>query len=199
MTQAAQQAGEQVGKFFDLLSASGEKRIRSRFCLEMFMCSLMSLPCWPWWLSSNFATGGYEENNGDLQLLDFRYFLKNNLTVKLTNVWKAGCEGQTTRFALACNISSKIIEPIQPGALFHFTWCFYLRFFLLCLQFVYSGLQWLWHSNLKCFCLRSRCAILRFGRISDEVDLFQVELLQCVVRNLKKKNMNSICLDNVNV
>lgn len=43
---------------------------------------------------------------------------------------------QTTRFALACNISSKIIEPIQ-----------------------------------------SRCAILRFGRISDEEMIVRLKLI----------------------
>lgn len=43
---------------------------------------------------------------------------------------------QTTRFALACNISSKIIEPIQ-----------------------------------------SRCAILRFGRISDEEMMLRLKLV----------------------
>lgn len=60
----------------------------------------------------------------------YYYVIAYNLRSR-SSVFVVSFRGQTTRFALACNISSKIIEPIQ-----------------------------------------SRCAILRFGRISEE-DMMQ--------------------------
>ncbi len=55
---------------------------------------------------------------------------------------------KTTRFALACNTSDKIIEPIQVGN--HTS----ILIFILSLSFLFSF-------------FKSRCAMIRYGKLTD--------------------------------
>ena len=56
---------------------------------------------------------GHASNNGDLQLPPQRRSICDSVTQRGL---VSSASGESTRFALACNISSKIIEPIQPWA-----------------------------------------------------------------------------------
>lgn len=106
------------------------------------------------------------------------FFLNSRLNSKLKlNSMTAGAQqtmrrtmekfSNTTRFALACNQSTKIIEPIQVqqffGALNFFCFCF-------CFNFVF---------------FKSRCAILRYTRLSDEQILKRV--MEVIEAGLKKR------------
>ena len=76
----------------------------------------------------------------------------------------------TTRFALACNVSTKVIEPIQVLAT--------------------SGSR-LRATTLTVGChLQSRCAILRFTRLTDQ------EMLERLLQVIEMENVRALRMRN---